>query len=150
MGIVKRTDAIVDVPVGKELLGRVVDGLGREIDGKGDIVTDQRSLVEIKAPGILARKSVKLPMQTGLKVVDSLVPIGRGQRELIIGDRQIGKTAIIIDTMLNQIQPNKLANDDPKTTLYSIYVGIGQKRSTIGNIARVLRDRDAFQYSILM
>jgi len=148
--IVKRTRAIVDVPVGKALLGRVVDGLGEPIDGLGPINAESRQLVEIKAPGIIPRQSVSEPMLTGLKVVDSLVPVGRGQRELIIGDRQIGKTAIAIDTMINQIQPNKLANDDPKTTLYSIYVGIGQKRSTIGNIARVLRDRDAFQYSILM
>jgi F-type H+-transporting ATPase subunit alpha len=148
--VVKRTKAIVDVPVGKSLLGRVVDGLGEPIDGLGPINSEARQLVEIKAPGIIPRQSVSEPMLTGLKVVDSLVPVGRGQRELIIGDRQIGKTAIAIDTMINQIQPNKLANDDPKTTLYSIYVGIGQKRSTIGNIARVLRDRDAFQYSNLM
>ena len=158
--IVKRTDAIVDVPVGKELLGRVVDGLGREIDGKGDIVTEQRSLVEIKAPGILARKSVKLPMQTGLKVVDSLVPIGRGQRELIIGDRQIGKTAIIIDTMLYQnklddnlsdsIKSLYVDNQNKDIDLYCVYVGVGQKRSTITQIYSILEKNNAMDFCVLV
>merc|ERR1712176_1233159 len=141
--VVKRTFSIVDVPVGQELAGRVVDGLGNSMDGGSTNIADlPRKRVEIKAPGIIARKSVHLPMQTGIKVVDSLIPIGRGQRELIIGDRQTGKTAIIIDTIINQ---NNTHDDhvtylkskysgtsiDPEIDLYCIYVGVGQKRSTI-------------------
>jgi F-type H+-transporting ATPase subunit alpha len=123
---VKRTGEIVDVPVGKELLGRVVDGLGNPIDGKGPINSKERKRVEVKAPGIIPRKSVSEPMQTGLKAIDSLIPIGRGQRELIIGDRQTGKTAIAIDTIINQKEINK-SNDESKK-LYCVYVAIGQKK----------------------
>ena len=129
---VKRTGAIVDVPIGKGLLGRVVDGLGNPIDGKGPIVGATRSRVEVKAPGIIPRKSVHEPMQTGLKAIDSLVPVGRGQRELIIGDRQTGKTAVIIDTILNQKAIN--AGSDESKKLYCVYVAIGQKRSTVAQI----------------
>jgi len=144
--IVKRTGSIVDVPVGKGLLGRVVDGLGNPIDGKGPIpdVTPRR--VELKAPGIIARKSVHEPMQTGLKAVDSLVPIGRGQRELIIGDRQTGKTAIAIDTIINQRTINE-SNDESKK-LYCVYVAVGQKRSTVAQLVKVLQDRNALDYSV--
>merc|ERR1740124_999800 len=130
------------------LLGRVVDPLGNAIDGHGEIVSDQRQRVELKAPGIIPRKSVHEPMQTGLKAVDSLVPIGRGQRELIIGDRQTGKTAIAIDTILNQ--KAALEAGDAVKTLYCIYVAIGQKRSTVSNIVRLLRDRDALKYPIVI
>merc|ERR1740130_2157005 len=130
------------------LLGRVVDPLGNAIDGHGEIVSDQRQRVELKAPGIIPRKSVHEPMQTGLKAVDSLVPIGRGQRELIIGDRQTGKTAIAIDTILNQ--KAALEAGDAVKTLYCIYVAIGQKRSTVSNIVRLLRDRDALKYTIVI
>ena len=131
--VVKRTGSMVDVPVGEEILGRVIDSLGNPIDGKGPIKSKKRARVEIKAPGIIPRKSVHEPMQTGLKAVDSLVPIGRGQRELIIGDRQTGKTAIAIDTILNQ--KRYFSDDaDPKKRLYCIYVAIGQKRSTVANI----------------
>ena len=146
--IVKRTGSIVDVPVGKGLLGRVVDGLGNPIDGKGPIpdVTPRR--VELKAPGIIARKSVHEPMQTGLKAVDSLVPIGRGQRELIIGDRQTGKTAIAIDTIINQRTVNE-SNDESKK-LYCVYVAVGQKRSTVAQLVKVLQDRNALDYSIIV
>jgi len=146
--IVKRTGAIVDVPIGMSLLGRVVDPLGNAIDGHGEIVSDQRQRVELKAPGIIPRKSVHEPMQTGLKAVDSLVPIGRGQRELIIGDRQTGKTAIAIDTILNQ----KYAFDsgDTNKQLYCIYVAIGQKRSTVANIVRTLAEKDALRYTIIV
>jgi len=146
--IVKRTGAIVDVPIGRALLGRVVDPLGNAIDGHGEIVSDQRQRVELKAPGIIPRKSVHEPMQTGLKAVDSLVPIGRGQRELIIGDRQTGKTAIAIDTILNQ----KYAFDsgDLDKQLYCIYVAIGQKRSTVANIVRTLAEKDALRYTIIV
>jgi len=146
--IVKRTGSIVDVPVGKGLLGRVVDGLGNPIDGKGPIpdVTPRR--VELKAPGIIARKSVHEPMQTGLKAVDSLVPIGRGQRELIIGDRQTGKTAIAIDTIINQRTINE-SNDESKK-LYCVYVAVGQKRSTVAQLVKVLQDRNALDYSIIV
>jgi len=158
---VKRTESIVDVPVGKELLGRVVDGIGNPIDGLGPIDTDSRVRVEVKAPGILVRKSVSLPMQTGLKVVDSLVPIGRGQRELIIGDRQTGKTAIIMDTILNQNNSVDSLNDylmnkysdtqsDRDINLYCIYVGIGQKRSTIAQIFKVLQDNGSMDFSIIV
>merc|ERR1712113_1161195 len=127
--IVKRTGTIVQVPVGKGLLGRITDGLGQAIDGKGPIDAEKYSRVEVKAPGILARKSVHEPMQTGLKAVDALIPVGRGQRELIIGDRQTGKTAIALDTIINQTQLNEGATEDKK--LYSVYVAVGQKRSTV-------------------
>ena len=135
--IVKRTGSIVDVAVGKSLLGRVVDGLGNPIDGKGPIDKNaERKRVEIKAPGIIPRKSVNEPMQTGLKAIDSLIPVGRGQRELIIGDRQTGKTAIAIDTIINQKEINK-SNDESKK-LYCIYVAIGQKRSSVAQIVKTL------------
>jgi F-type H+-transporting ATPase subunit alpha len=146
--IVKRTGSIVDVPIGHGMLGRVVDALGNPIDGEGPILSDQRQRIELKAPGIIPRKSVHEPMQTGLKAVDSLVPIGRGQRELIIGDRQTGKTAIAIDTILNQ----KAAHEAGDTTksLFCIYVAVGQKRSTVSNIVRLLRERDALKYTIVI
>ena len=137
---VKRTGAIVDVPVGKGLLGRVVDPLGNPLDGKGPIDSDQRTRVEVKAPGIMARKSVHEPMQTGLKAIDSLIPIGRGQRELIIGDRQTGKTAIAVDTFINQKQVNDAAGDDESKKLFCIYVAVGQKRSTVAQIVKTLED----------
>jgi len=146
--IVKRTGAIVDVPIGKGLLGRVVDGLGNPIDGKGPIVGATRSRVEVKAPGIIPRKSVHEPMQTGLKAIDSLVPVGRGQRELIIGDRQTGKTAVIIDTILNQKASN--AGSDESKKLYCVYVAIGQKRSTVAQIVKVLEDNGALDYTIVV
>ena len=123
---VKRTGDIVDVPIGKGLLGRVVDALGEPIDGKGPINADQRGLIEVKAPGIIPRKSVHEPMQTGIKAIDSLIPVGRGQRELIIGDRQTGKTAIIVDTILNQKKINDAAKDDSEK-LFCVYVAVGQK-----------------------
>ncbi len=145
---VKRTGTIVDVPVGKGLLGRVVDGLGNPIDGKGPIESDQRSRVEVKAPGIIPRKSVHEPMQTGLKAIDSLVPVGRGQRELIIGDRQTGKTAVAIDTILNQKHTN--AGGDESEKLYCIYVAVGQKRSTVAQIVKTLEDQGAMEYSIVV
>src|SRR5437870_269144 len=145
---VKRTGAIVDVPVGKGLLGRVVDGLGNPIDGKGPLTDVTRSRVEVKAPGIIPRRSVHEPVQTGLKIVDSLVPIGRGQRELIIGDRQTGKTAIAIDTILNQKQVN--AGGDEKTKLYCVYVAIGQKRSTVAQIVKTLEEHGALDYTIVV
>jgi F-type H+-transporting ATPase subunit alpha len=146
---VRRLGEIVDVPVGKGLLGRVVDALGEPIDGKGPL-TDiaERRRVDVKAPGIIPRKSVHEPVQTGLKVIDSLVPIGRGQRELIIGDRQTGKTAVAIDTILNQKQVN--ATDDEKVKLYCIYVAIGQKRSTVAQIVKVLEERGALDYTIVV
>merc|ERR1712188_318513 len=145
--VVKRTGAIVDVPVGDELLGRVVDALGNPIDGKGPI-EGQRARVGVKAPGIIPRTSVNEPMLTGIKAVDSLVPIGRGQRELIIGDRQTGKTAIAIDTIINQ----KRFNDgtDEKKKLYCIYVAIGQKRSTVAQLVKRLSDADAMKYTIIV
>ena len=145
---VKRTGDIVDVPVGKDLLGRVVDALGNPIDGKGPIVTDDRARVEVKAPGIIPRKSVHEPVQTGLKAIDALIPIGRGQRELIIGDRQTGKTAIIIDTIINQRTVNE--SDDEQEKLYCIYVAIGQKRSTVAQLVKTLEDYDALKYSIVV
>lgn len=145
---VKRTGAIVDVPVGEALLGRVVDGLGNPIDGKGPIVSDKRSRVELKAPGIIPRKSVHEPMTTGLKCVDSLVPIGRGQRELIIGDRQTGKTAIAIDAILNQKEINN--GTDEKKKLFCIYVAVGQKRSTVAQLVRILEKNDAMKYSVVV
>lgn len=146
--IVKRTGAIVDVPVGEELLGRVVDALGNAIDGKGEIKTNQRFRVGIKAPGIIPRVSVREPMQTGIKAVDSLVPIGRGQRELIIGDRQTGKTALAIDTIINQQRFNNGTDESKK--LYCIYVAIGQKRSTVAQIVKRLTDAGAINYTIIV
>ena len=145
---VKRTGTIVDVPVGKGLLGRVVDGLGNPIDGKGPIVAAERRRVEVKAPGIIPRKSVHEPMQTGLKALDALVPVGRGQRELIIGDRQTGKTAVAIDTFINQKGIN--AGDDESKKLYCIYVAVGQKRSTVAQIVRALEENGAMEYSIVV
>ena len=146
---VKRTGAIVDTPVGKELLGRVVDGLGNPIDGKGTLDKGlKRSRVEVKAPGIIPRKSVSEPMQTGLKSIDSLVPIGRGQRELIIGDRQTGKTAVAIDTIINQKEINQ--GSDEKKKLYCIYVAIGQKQSTVAQIVKSLEDAGAMEYTIIV
>lgn len=146
--IVKRTGSIVDVPVGKGMLGRVVDGLGNAIDGKGAITDVTQRRVELKAPGIIVRKSVHEPMQTGLKAVDSLVPIGRGQRELIIGDRQTGKTAIAIDTIINQASVNNTG--DEKKSLYCVYVAVGQKRSTVAQLVKTLSDKDALKYSIIV
>src|SRR6266581_5960009 len=145
---VKRTGAIVDVPVGKGLLGRVVDGLGNPIDGKGPIATTERKQVDVKAPGIIPRKSVHEPMATGLKAIDALIPIGRGQRELIIGDRQTGKTAIALDTILNQKPLN--AQPDEKIKLYCVYVAIGQKRSTVAQFVKVLEENGALDYSIII
>ena len=147
--IVKRTGKIVDVAVGKSLLGRVVDGLGNPIDGKGPIdPKSERKRVDVKAPGIISRKSVHEPMQTGLKAIDSLIPIGRGQRELIIGDRQTGKTAIAIDTIINQKEINKSADESKK--LYCIYVAIWQKRSTVAQIVKTLEDTGALEYTIVV
>ena len=145
---VKRTGTIVDVPVGKGLLGRVVDGLGNPIDGKGPLVDVTRMRVEVKAPGIIPRKSVHEPMQTGLKALDALVPVGRGQRELIIGDRQTGKTAVAIDTFINQSTVN--AGTDESKKLYCIYVAVGQKRSTVAQIVRALEENGAMEYSIVV
>jgi F-type H+/Na+-transporting ATPase subunit alpha len=145
---VKRTGSIVDVPVGKGLLGRVVDPLGNPLDGKGPIVADKRMRVDVKAPGIIPRKSVHEPMQTGLKAIDSLIPIGRGQRELIIGDRQTGKTAIAIDTIINQKPANQGTDESKK--LYCIYVAIGQKRSTVAQIVKALEDAGALEYTIIV
>jgi F-type H+/Na+-transporting ATPase subunit alpha len=146
--VVSRTGRIVDVPVGKGLLGRVVDGLGQPIDGKGPIEATERRLVEVKAPGIIPRKSVHEPMQTGLKAIDALIPIGRGQRELIIGDRQTGKTAVIIDTIINQKAIN--ASGDESRKLYCIYVAVGQKRSTVAQLVRTLEENGAMEYSIVV
>jgi len=145
---VKRTGDIVSVPVGKELLGRVVDPLGNPLDGKGPIKAKKRMKVDVKAPGIIPRKSVHEPMQTGLKAVDALIPIGRGQRELIIGDRQTGKTAIAVDAILNQKAINE--GDDESAKLYCVYVAIGQKRSTVAQIVRTLEENDALKYSIVV
>ena len=147
---VKRTGSIVDVPVGKELLGRVVDPLGNPIDGKGPIEAKQRGRVEVKAPGIMPRKGVHEPMQTGLKAIDSLIPVGRGQRELIIGDRQTGKTAIAIDAFINQKSVNDAAGDDDHKKLFCIYVAVGQKRSTVAQIVKTLEDYGAMEYSIVI
>ncbi len=146
--IVRRTGEIVDVPVGKELLGRVVDGLGNPIDGKGPLKAKKRSRVEVKAPGIIPRQSVHEPMQTGLKAIDALVPIGRGQRELIIGDRQTGKTAVAVDAIINQKSVNK-ASDESKH-MYCIYVSVGQKRSTVAQLVKELEDQGAMEYSIVI
>ncbi|MCH8095684.1 MAG: F0F1 ATP synthase subunit alpha [Proteobacteria bacterium] len=145
---VKRTGDIVDVPIGKALLGRVVDALGNPIDDKGPIETDERRRIEVKAPGIISRRSVHEPVQTGLKSIDSLIPIGRGQRELIIGDRQTGKTALAIDTIINQKEIN--AGDDEKLKLYCIYVAIGQKRSTVARIVKTLEEYGAMDYTIVV
>jgi F-type H+/Na+-transporting ATPase subunit alpha len=145
---VKRTRAIVDVPVGKGLLGRVVDALGNPIDGKGPIEAAERKRVDVKAPGIIPRKSVHEPMATGLKAIDALIPIGRGQRELIIGDRQTGKTAIALDTILNQRPLNQ--GDDESQRLYCVYVAIGQKRSTVAQFVKVLEENGALEYSIIV
>ncbi|TYC86790.1 F0F1 ATP synthase subunit alpha [Novosphingobium sp. BW1] len=145
---VKRTGTIVDVPTGKGLLGRVVDALGNPIDGKGPIMYTERRRVESKAPGIIPRKSVHEPVQTGLKAIDALVPVGRGQRELIIGDRQTGKTAVAIDTFINQKGPNQ--SDDENKKLYCIYVAVGQKRSTVAQIVRQLEENGAMEYSIVI
>ena len=146
--VVKRTGAIVDAPVGKGLLGRVVDALGNPIDGKGPIDAAERRRVDVKAPGIIPRKSVHEPMQTGLKAIDSLIPIGRGQRELIIGDRQTGKTAVAVDTIINQREVNK--SDDESKKLYCIYVAVGQKRSTVAQIVKALEENGALDYSIVV
>ncbi|MBR0646182.1 F0F1 ATP synthase subunit alpha [Plastoroseomonas hellenica] len=145
---VSRTGNIVDVPVGKGLLGRVVDALGNPIDGKGPIVATERRLIEVKAPGIIPRKSVHEPMQTGVKAIDALIPIGRGQRELVIGDRQTGKTAVIVDTIINQKPIN--ASGDEKKKLYCIYVAIGQKRSTVAQLVKTLEEQGALEYSIIV
>ena len=145
---VSRTGQIVSVPVGKGLLGRVVDGLGQPIDGKGELTDVKDMLVEVKAPGIIPRKSVHEPMQTGLKAIDALIPIGRGQRELVIGDRQTGKTAVIIDTILNQKNVNSSGDESKK--LYCIYVAIGQKRSTVAQLVRTLEENGAMEYSIVV
>ncbi|MDJ1157371.1 F0F1 ATP synthase subunit alpha [Chelatococcus sp. SYSU_G07232] len=145
---VKRTGAIVDVPVGKGLLGRVVDALGNPIDGKGPIEATERRRVDVKAPGIIPRKSVHEPMATGLKAVDALIPIGRGQRELIIGDRQTGKTAIALDTILNQKPLNQSGDESQK--LYCVYVAVGQKRSTVAQFVKVLEENGALEYSIIV
>ena len=145
---VKRTNSIVDVPVGKELLGRVVDGLGNPIDGKGNLSSSTRKRVEVKAPGIIPRQSVNEPMQTGLKAIDSLIPIGRGQRELIIGDRQTGKTAVAVDTIINQKSINE--SEDEKKKLYCVYVAIGQKRSTVAQIVKTLEDAGAMKYTTVV
>ena len=147
--VVKRTGAIVDVPVGKSLLGRVVDGLGNPIDGKGPLDGAERKRVEVKAPGIIPRKSVHEPMQTGLKAIDTLIPVGRGQRELVIGDRQTGKTAIIIDTIINQKSVNDQAKDDSEK-LFCVYVAVGQKRSTVAQVVKVLEEYGAMEYSIVI
>ena len=145
---VKRTGAIVDVPVGKELLGRVVDALGNPIDGKGPINASRRSRVDVKAPGIIPRKSVHEPMATGLKAIDALIPIGRGQRELIIGDRQTGKTAVALDAILNQKPLN--ASNDESVKLYCVYVAVGQKRSTVAQFVKALEENGALEYSIVI
>src|SRR5918992_3521033 len=145
---VKRTGAIVEVPVGKGLLGRVVDALGNPIDGKGPIKADKRMRVDVKAPGILPRRSVHEPMATGLKAIDALIPIGRGQRELIIGDRQTGKTAIVLDTILNQKSLN--TSGDEKVKLYCVYVAVGQKRSTVAQFVKVLEENGALDYSVII
>ena len=146
---VKRTGTIVDVPVGKGLLGRVVDGLGNPIDGKGPIEGSERKRVEVKAPGIIPRKSVHEPMQTGLKSIDTLIPIGRGQRELVIGDRQTGKTAIVLDTIINQKSINDVAKNDSEK-LFCVYVAVGQKRSTVAQVVKTLEEYGAMEYSIVV
>ena len=147
---VKRTNSIVDVPAGDALLGRVVDGLGNPIDGKGEIKATERRVADVKAPGIIPRKSVHEPMATGLKSVDAMIPIGRGQRELIIGDRQTGKTAVALDTILNQKSYNEAAGDDEYKKLYCIYVAIGQKRSTVAQLVKKLEETGAIDYTIVV
>ncbi|MGA9412663.1 MAG: F0F1 ATP synthase subunit alpha, partial [Roseobacter sp.] len=147
---VKRTNSIVSVPTGDELLGRVVDGLGNPIDGKGPIKASGSSVADVKAPGIIPRKSVHEPMATGLKAVDSMIPIGRGQRELIIGDRQTGKTAVALDAILNQKSYNEAAGDDESKKLYCVYVAIGQKRSTVAQLVKKLEETGAIKYSIVV
>ncbi len=147
---VKRTNSIVDVPAGDALLGRVVDGLGNPIDGKGAIATSERRVADVKAPGIIPRKSVHEPMATGLKAVDAMIPIGRGQRELIIGDRQTGKTAVALDAILNQKSYNDAAGDDESKKLYCIYVAIGQKRSTVAQLVKKLEESGAIDYTIIV
>jgi len=146
--IVKRTGAIVEVPVGKGLLGRVVDALGAPIDGKGPVASDHKMRVDVKAPGIIPRKSVHEPMSTGIKAIDALIPIGRGQRELVIGDRQTGKTAILVDTILNQKKLNQ--GDDESKKLYCIYVAVGQKRSSVAQLVKTLTEAGAMDYSIVV
>jgi len=147
---VKRTKAIVDVPAGDALLGRVVDGLGNPLDGKGEIKATERRVADVKAPGIIPRKSVHEPMATGLKSVDAMIPIGRGQRELIIGDRQTGKTAVALDAILNQKSYNDAAGDDESKKLYCIYVAIGQKRSTVAQLVKKLEESGAIDYTIVV
>ena len=147
---VKRTNSIVDVPIGNGLLGRVVDGLGNPIDGKGPIESTERGLADVKAPGIIPRKSVHEPMATGLKSVDAMIPVGRGQRELIIGDRQTGKTAVALDAILNQQQINDAAGDDESKKMYCVYVAIGQKRSTVAQLVKKLEETGAIAYSIVV
>ena len=148
--VVKRTNSIVDVPAGKGLLGRVVDGLGNPLDGKGPIDATERRVADVKAPGIIPRKSVHEPMATGLKSVDAMIPIGRGQRELIIGDRQTGKTAVALDTILNQKSYNDAAGADESKKLYCIYVAVGQKRSTVAQLVKKLEESGAIEYSIVV
>ncbi len=148
--VCKRTKSIVDVPVGKELLGRVVDALGNPIDGKGPLKTKKRAIADAKAPGIIPRKSVHEPMSTGLKSVDALIPVGRGQRELIIGDRQTGKTAVALDTILNQKSINDAAGDDDSKKLFCIYVAVGQKRSTVAQLVKKLEETGAIEYTIVV
>lgn len=148
--VVKRTNSIVDVPAGMGLLGRVVDGLGNPLDGKGPIDGSERRVADVKAPGIIPRKSVHEPMATGLKSVDAMIPIGRGQRELIIGDRQTGKTAVALDTILNQKSYNDVAGDDQSKKLYCIYVAVGQKRSTVAQLVKKLEESGAIDYSIVV
>ena len=148
--VVKRTNAIVDVPVGNGLLGRVVDALGNPLDGKGPIEYTDRSVADVKAPGIIPRKSVHEPMATGLKSIDAMIPIGRGQRELIIGDRQTGKTAIALDAILNQKSYNDAAGDDESKKLYCVYMAVGQKRSTVAQLVKKLEESGAIEYSIVV
>jgi len=148
--VVKRTQSIVDAPAGEALLGRVVDGLGNPIDGKGPIEASERRVADVKAPGIIPRKSVHEPMATGLKSVDAMIPIGRGQRELIIGDRQTGKTAVALDAILNQKAYNEAAGDDESKKLYCVYVAIGQKRSTVAQLVKKLEENGAMAYSIVV
>jgi F-type H+/Na+-transporting ATPase subunit alpha len=148
--VVKRTKSIVDVPAGDALLGRVVDGLGNPIDGKGPIKTTERRVADVKAPGIIPRKSVHEPMATGLKAIDAMIPVGRGQRELIIGDRQTGKTAVALDTILNQKAYNEAAGSDESKKLYCIYVAIGQKRSTVAQLVKKLEETGAIAYTIVV
>ena len=148
--VVKRTNSIVDVPAGNALLGRVVDGLGNPIDGKGPIASTERRVADVKAPGIIPRKSVHEPMATGLKAIDAMIPVGRGQRELIIGDRQTGKTAVALDAILNQKSYNDAAGDDESKKLYCIYVAIGQKRSTVAQLVKKLEETGAMEYTIVV